>query len=119
MNTTTLRKRGLSNVDKCDVKNYKLNTSASLQNEFDKRLKEMKRNKNQGFDMSTLKLNEVRKGNAYFNGQKVKPTKRKKNKITKGNSSVSSKNKEDPFRGFEYTSPFKSIETLQKDIESW
>ena len=104
-------------MDKCDVKNFKLNTSASLQNEFDKRLKERKRNK--GLDLSALqpKLHDI-KGNAYFNGQKVKPTKRKKNRATKGNSSVSSKNKEDPFRGFEYTSPFKSIETLQKDIES-
>jgi hypothetical protein len=66
--STTLRKRGLSNVDMQNIKTYKLNTSASLQNEFDKRLKERKGNKNP-LDLSALqpKLNDI-KGNAYFNG---------------------------------------------------
>jgi len=39
---SSVRKRGLSNVDRENIKNYKLNTSASLQKEFDKKLKEIR-----------------------------------------------------------------------------
>lgn len=87
------RQRGLSNVDISNLRNYKLNTSAALQKDFDKVLKDKRKNmKNKQKDAPKPKKVQgtvskpdqtKRKQKLFLNGEKVKPV-------------------EDPFKGFDY-----------------
>jgi len=124
---SSVRKRGLSNVDQENIKNYKLNTSASLQMEFDKRIKEIRlqhkgaikgKNKATKPQMASLQVPKVEvRGKAYLNGEKIKAKKPQKHKMrqaidTSSSNSAGSicKDPNDLFKGFEYS--VKSIQIL-------
>jgi len=105
--STTMRKRGLSNVDRDNIKRFKLNTSASLQQEFEKQIKS-KRKKETGKDkFSKPPVLENIKGKPFLNGLKVKVPRGKKRHHFDSSSSTSQGNRSpeeivNMFSGFDY-----------------
>lgn len=120
------KKRVHSNVDRVNLKNLKLNTSACLQKEFENRMKEIRdfhknkdKNKKKNNDVPDLTNIRAAKGK-YFNGHKVKQNKKEKKKANiyrsvSSQSECAKENNSVAFNGFDYSG--NQAKSIQKQIE--